>query len=433
MMKDAIGYLRVSTKEQGRSGLGLAGQRKDIETFGSREDFAVRSWYQDIQTGAGRDALLLRPGLAAALKEARAARCPLVVSRLDRLSRNVHFITGLMEHKVHFLVAALGKDCDNFTLHIYASLAEQERKMISERIRAACAAKKLKGGKFGFQLISKARWTQISRRGHAALQRAAKERAEAYRLQIEWAFRQSSRYGSGRPISFQAAASRLNDRGIPSPFGKSWAGGQLVRYANRLGIYPPPGIVPQDKVKEWVRQTLKENPDITAHELRNSPGLDHPIGISNSFSQLKACRVAETERNRACKKIGWKIDCRTTTRIRISELLKRRSKLTTKQVISALGPGIYRKYRWVEQVMQECKQGHPFHRFQGKRFSSFKRSRAEEPHNKRRLTRYDKVNPIGRTTSAQMQTVVSGPPPIYLSQPRGLQGRYRKEGTSAIR
>src|SRR5580700_6766436 len=94
-MTDVIGYLRVSTSEQGRSGLGLAAQRHDIETFGSREGFSVKSWYQDIQTGAGKDALLMRSGLAAALKEARALRCPLVVSRLDRLSRNVHFIIGL--------------------------------------------------------------------------------------------------------------------------------------------------------------------------------------------------------------------------------------------------------------------------------------------------------------------------------------------------
>src|SRR5277367_3238016 len=154
-MKDAIGYLRVSTREQGRSGLGLAAQRHDIETFGAKEGFSVTAWYQDIQTGAGKDAILLRPGLAAALKEARAARCPLIVSRLDRLSRNVHFITGLMEHKVHFVVAALGRDCDDFTLHIYASLAEQERKMISERQKAAKAAGKLKGKKYGFSLHSK--------------------------------------------------------------------------------------------------------------------------------------------------------------------------------------------------------------------------------------------------------------------------------------
>src|SRR5258707_3302162 len=148
-MKDAIGYLRVSTREQGRSGLGLAAQRYDIEAFGAREGFRVKSWYQDVQTGAGKDALLLRPGLAAALKEARLRRCPLLVSRLDRLSRNVHFITGLMEQKVHFIVAALGRDCDEFTLHIYASLAEQERKMISERSKAAIARSIANGTKFG--------------------------------------------------------------------------------------------------------------------------------------------------------------------------------------------------------------------------------------------------------------------------------------------
>jgi len=110
--KDAIGYGRVSTREQGRSGLGLAAQRDHIDTFATAEGFTIRHWYQDIQTGAGRDALLLRPGLAAALKDARARRCPLIVAKLDRLSRNVLFITGLMEHRVHFMVAALGRDCD---------------------------------------------------------------------------------------------------------------------------------------------------------------------------------------------------------------------------------------------------------------------------------------------------------------------------------
>src|ERR1019366_1733796 len=105
MMHAAIGYLRVSTQEQGRSGLGLAAQRFEIETFGKRKGFTVKSWHQDVQTGAGTDALLLRPGLAAGLKEAKSARCPLIVSRLDRLSRNVHFISGLMEHRVHFIVA----------------------------------------------------------------------------------------------------------------------------------------------------------------------------------------------------------------------------------------------------------------------------------------------------------------------------------------
>src|SRR5271170_6466393 len=211
-MKDAIGYLRVSTREQGRSGLGLAAQRHDIETFAVKDGFLVQSWHQDIQTGAGKDALLLRPGLAAALKSARAARSPLIVSRLDRLSRNVHFITGLMEHKVHFIVAALGRDCDDFTLHIYASLAEQERKMISERVRAAALIAKSQGQKFGLQLRSKAWQRRVSALGRAALIQAANERAQAFRVYIEWALGQAGL--PGRPISFRGAAIKLNERNI---------------------------------------------------------------------------------------------------------------------------------------------------------------------------------------------------------------------------
>jgi DNA invertase Pin-like site-specific DNA recombinase len=179
-MQAAIGYLRVSTREQGRSGLGLAAQRSEIEGFGARQGISVKSWYQDVQTGAGADALQLRAGLAAALKEAKSVRCPLIVSRLDRLSRNVHFISGLMEHRVHFIVAALGRDCDHFVLHIYASLAEQERKLISERLKAAAAIQKRRGQKFGLQLRSRAWRQHVTALAHAALSKAADERAEAY-------------------------------------------------------------------------------------------------------------------------------------------------------------------------------------------------------------------------------------------------------------
>ena len=186
--------------------MGLAAQRHDIETFGAKEGFILKSWHQDIQTGAGRDALLLRPGLASALKEARAARRPLIVSRLDRLSRNVHFITGLMEHKVHFMVAALGRDCDDFTLHIYASLAEQERKMISERTKAGLARSKNRG-KFGLRnpkTHSKALRRRIQAAAAAAHGKAAMERAEAYRVHIEWALSQPGRHG--KPITFVGPA-----------------------------------------------------------------------------------------------------------------------------------------------------------------------------------------------------------------------------------
>src|SRR5258708_22763713 len=198
--------------EHGRRGLGLTAQRSDIEAFGAREGFRIKSWYQDVQTGAGKDALLLRPGLAAALKEARAARCPLIVSRLDRLSRNVHFIAGLMEHKVHFVVAVFGRDVDDFTLHIYASIAEQERKMISERVRDETLIAKSQGRKFGLQLRPKSWQRRVSALGRAALVKEANDRAEGYRVYIEWALKQPGR--AGRPISFRSAAIQLSQRNI---------------------------------------------------------------------------------------------------------------------------------------------------------------------------------------------------------------------------
>jgi DNA invertase Pin-like site-specific DNA recombinase len=225
-MQAAIGYLRVSTQKQGRSGLGFAAQRHEIEVFGEREGFAVRSWHQDVQTGAGADALLLRPGLATALKQAKSAHFPLIVSRLDRLSRNVHFISGLMEHRVRFIVAALGRDCDHFVLHIYASLAEQKRKLISERNKAAAAARKLRGHQFGLQTVSKAEQRRISALGRVAKTKAAMERAEAYRLHIECALRQPGFFPERR-IYFNCAADKLNERNIEGPKGGVWTGNQL--------------------------------------------------------------------------------------------------------------------------------------------------------------------------------------------------------------
>lgn len=356
-MKDAIGYLRVSTREQGRSGLGLAAQRLDIEAFGAREGFVLQNWYQDIQTGAGADALMLRPGLAAALKEARASRCALMVSRLDRLSRNVHFISGLMEHKVHFIVAAFGKDCDNFILHIYASLAEQERKMISERIKAALAVARSKGRKFGLETCSKEERRRVLALAGAAMQKATMERAEALRVHIEWAFRQPSVHGGARPISYNAAAEKLNDRNVESVLGGRWSGSALVRTARRLGLYHPPGIVPQEVVQARVRKIWKENPEITAKQLRANAGLDHPVGFDNSYKFLKECRSAAAKRSSVHRQRNWKIDCLTHTRICISVILKRHPKFTAQQVIEKLEPGRFRRPTWVQQVMEECRRG----------------------------------------------------------------------------
>ena len=126
-----IGYVRVSTSQQGRSGLGIEAQREALARFAASEGLELVRVFVEVETGKGADALDRRPQLAAALSAARRERCSVAVAKLDRLSRNVHFISGLMAHRVPFLVAELGADVDPFILHLFAALAEKERSMIA--------------------------------------------------------------------------------------------------------------------------------------------------------------------------------------------------------------------------------------------------------------------------------------------------------------
>jgi DNA invertase Pin-like site-specific DNA recombinase len=353
-MKDAIGYLRVSTREQGRSGLGLAAQRHHIETFGAKEGFSLKAWHQDIQTGAGRDALLLRPGLAAALKEARASRCPLIVSKLDRLSRNVHVITGLMEHKVHFSVAALGRDCDNFTLHIYASLAEQERKMISERIKAALARSKRKN-EFGLRnptMQSKAFRHRLQACAAAALQKAAMERAKAYRVHIEWALSQPGR--NGKPITFRAAGEQLNALHIPSPMGGRWSSMNVADIAVRLGLREKPIRVPRGVLQERVLAIWKQHPGCTGQQVVAMLKPDYSICIARAWEFLRNCRVVAAQRSAEQRQADWRVDHKTAARIGISAIWRRHPEFTAKQVIRALRSRHSMTIPWVQKILREC-------------------------------------------------------------------------------
>src|SRR3984893_4670020 len=148
-MEPVIAYLRVSTQRQGRSGLGIEAQRAAIERFAAAESLTIIEEYAEFETGKGADALERRSQLAAALAAARKAKCSIVVSKLDRLSRDVAFVSGLMAQRVPFIVAELGRDADPFMLHLYAALAEKERSLISERTTAALQAKRASGAKLG--------------------------------------------------------------------------------------------------------------------------------------------------------------------------------------------------------------------------------------------------------------------------------------------
>jgi DNA invertase Pin-like site-specific DNA recombinase len=148
-MDSAIAYLRVSTRQQGQSGLGIEAQRTALARFAEAEGMTLLGEYVEVETGKGSDALDRRPQLAAALAAARTAKCSVLVSKLDRLLRDVAFVSGLMAQRVPFIVAELGRDADPFMLHLYAALAEKERRLISERTKAALAAKKASGHRLG--------------------------------------------------------------------------------------------------------------------------------------------------------------------------------------------------------------------------------------------------------------------------------------------
>lgn len=140
-----ISYRRVSTIEQGKSGLGLDAQKAAIDAFAHMHGGEIVGDFVDLLSGKHDD----RPGLTEAMTLARKGKCYVVVAKLDRLSRDVAFIANLMNSKVKFVVAELGFDVDPFMLHIYASVAEKERKLIGHRTRAALAALKAKGAKLG--------------------------------------------------------------------------------------------------------------------------------------------------------------------------------------------------------------------------------------------------------------------------------------------
>ena len=384
-MQSAIGYLRVSTQEQGRSGLGLAAQRREIDAFALREKFAIKSWHQDVQTGAGSDALLLRPGLAAALKEAKSAKGTLIVSRLDRLSRNVHFITGLMEHKVHFAVAALGKDCDHFVLHIYASLAEQERKLISERVKSAAVLQKLRGEKFGVGTAAEGLAQKNLRIGQSGGTRAATERAEVFRVHIEWALRQPGT--TGRPISFSAAAKKLNELNIATPFGGRWRGHQMQRMAARIGMHHPLAYFKRDEVRAKVRAIWARHPEFTVKQTIAAAGGERPPCVNLVRDLLRVYRREAAERTPMFQKVHWRIDSWTPARIRVGAIWKRHPEYSAPRVLKELGPKYGVSRVWVGQVLHD-----------------FWRTSAKHNAEQRRIGRrcYGHYHPLWKSTSREL-------------------------------
>lgn len=217
-MAKIVAYLRVSSLQQGRSGLGLEAQREAVTRFAEAEGLEVAGEYVEVESAKGHDALERRPQLAAAMDHASLLGCPVAVAKLDRLSRDVAFISGLMAKRVPFLVAELGADTDPFLLHLYAALAEKERRLISERTRAALAAAKARGQRLGNPNGAAA--LHRAAKGNGAAVEALKQSADAYAAKLRPVIEGLRAQGVS---SLTALAKALSDAEIPTPRnGKSW-------------------------------------------------------------------------------------------------------------------------------------------------------------------------------------------------------------------
>lgn len=223
--KTLIAYVRVSTQKQGQSGLGLEGQQTAIAGYALSSGGRVAKTYVEVESGKRSD----RPELAKAIAHAKRVKGRLVIAKLDRLARNVAFISALMESRADF-VACDNPHANKLTLHILAAIAEHEAEMISQRTKAALAAAKARGVKLG-----------SSRPGHWSGLEAVRRAAAAKASQMAKTVRAEQAkpvYEAVRPLaqqmrqaggSLQAIADRLNEEGHSTVGGLPWNRMQVSR------------------------------------------------------------------------------------------------------------------------------------------------------------------------------------------------------------
>lgn len=213
MTTTLIGYVRVSTDRQGRSGLGLEAQRAAIAAYASQAGAEIVRVYEEVESGR----ISNRPQLTAALAHAKRSKGTLVIAKLDRLARNVAVVSTIMDSGAEFIA------CDNpyatrLTLHILAAVAEHEGRMISERTRGALAAAKARGVALGSPICKDT--VVLARAAHSAKARAQAQNTVAVIRDIQ-------RSGI---VALAHIARALEARGVKTPRGGiSWQAGQVSR------------------------------------------------------------------------------------------------------------------------------------------------------------------------------------------------------------
>jgi DNA invertase Pin-like site-specific DNA recombinase len=229
MAVEIIGYLRVSTKKQGESGLGLEGQKTAVEGYARQTGARVGAWYTEVETGKRAD----RPELSRALSHAKRSKAVLCVAKLDRLARNVAFTSALMDSGVNF-VACDNPTANRLTIHILAAMAEHEAEQISKRTKDALAAAKARG-----TLLGSARPDHWKGHEEARLAGARKAALVSAKIRSRDA---SEAYSDLLPdvaklnaqgMSLRAIAEKLNTEGHTTRRGKPWNPVQVARVLDR--------------------------------------------------------------------------------------------------------------------------------------------------------------------------------------------------------
>lgn len=218
-----IAYYRVSTQQQGRSGLGLQAQRASVTAYLNHGRWQLLGEFTEVETGKGANALDKRPQLRAALDLCKRRKATLLVAKLDRLARNVHFLSGLMESGVKFIAVDM-PDVNRLTVHVLAAVAEHEREMISMRTREALAAARMRGVRLG--MAGPRNLLKVNDRRHAyAMEHAVKLQSVVQGMQ-------------SRGLAQRAMVDELNCLGLRAPRGGSWHLATLQRVLARLDHGP---------------------------------------------------------------------------------------------------------------------------------------------------------------------------------------------------
>jgi DNA invertase Pin-like site-specific DNA recombinase len=225
-MKKFVAYFRVSTTEQGKSGLGLEAQKTMVENFISTNDGVVINQFTEIETGTSKRR---RTEIYKAIEFAKQNNAVLVIAKIDRLARNVFFVSSLMETGIEFVACDLPQ-ATNFTIHLYAALAEMEGKMISERTKNALAEKK----KQGFKLGTPANLTEDAKKKAAKVirQKAVQNKAnvQATALIIEY---------RAKGLSYDKIAEALNNLNFGTSQGKKHNSTSIKRLYDRSIVLNP--------------------------------------------------------------------------------------------------------------------------------------------------------------------------------------------------